>query len=398
MFLIDDILKALKANTEAARLETLKQDVKTAVHGSEQIYGAGHGEEKLSHALEYLKSKGYDPDKDMLQPFIEATVYEMNQAKKPKAAPIAVASNSKEFKAKYGKKRFTSANAGQSRILNHIYSGLQINDGIPQADREKLFDIQAIQGKVDLAKDGNRYLAYVRLTEWTVDAFQGAINMRNSLRSVGAHMYQIAATLLCGENLRRQLGDTAKDANIWLWLHKLTVEGYTPQDEDFYMVMNLRKNLAQGLHYMDAYNTLIELIAAEIKIPEYTVFKVEMKSVTALIIAINEALKALREDVILYRTEEALPPDMDAEEAMEAYIRKNQGVNVDVSTGVIIDKFLHFTPEFLKKTLTAFEDIPTEPDQLQPEAVKAVKARLHSIVESGVYAWTTLFSMLKDGV
>jgi len=378
----------LKAQADSRYLESLQQDAKHAVYAAEQIYGAGHGADKYAYALKYLtEDKGYNPDKDMLQPIIEATVYEMNQANKPKRARIAVASNSKEFKAKYGKKRFTSANAGQSRILNHIYSGLQINDGIPPADRERLFDLQEIQRKVDIPKDGNRYLAYMRLTEWTVDAFQGAINMRNSLRSVGAHMYQIAATLLCGENLRRQLGDTAKDANIWLWLHKLTVEGYTPQDEDFYMVMNLRKNLAQGLHYMDAYNTLIELIAAEIKIPEYTVFKVEMKSVTALITAINEALDTLREDAISYRMEEAATPEEIA---------------VASAPGVTVEEFKanigRFTPDFLRETMTAFEEIPTEPEPLQPEAVKAVKTRLHSIVENGVYAWTTLFSMLKDGV
>jgi len=311
----------------------------------------------------------------------------MDGEKKPTRKRIAMAETAQEFKAKYGKKRFTSANAGQSRILNHIYTALQIEDSIPRSERVPLYDLRAIQGKVDVAKDGNRYVSYARLTEWTVDAYQAAINMRNSLRSVTAHLYQIAATLLCGENLRRTLGETAKEANIWLWLHTLTLEGYTPQDENFYMVKDLRTNIATGLKYMNAYNTLIAMIAAEMKIPEYTVFQVEMKGAIALITAANEALDALREDALLYRIEEAATPeDIAAASAPDATVAE------------IKDNIGRFTPEFLKETLTAFEPIEVEAEPLQPEAVNAVKERLGSILDSGVYAWTTLFSMLKDGV
>lgn len=52
MFLIDDILKMLKADTDATRLQMLKKDVKTAVYAAEQILGPGGGKDKFAYAMD----------------------------------------------------------------------------------------------------------------------------------------------------------------------------------------------------------------------------------------------------------------------------------------------------------------------------------------------------------
>lgn len=57
MFLIDDILKMLKADTDATRLRMLKNDVKTAVYAAEQILGPGGGKDKFAYAMDYLTNK-----------------------------------------------------------------------------------------------------------------------------------------------------------------------------------------------------------------------------------------------------------------------------------------------------------------------------------------------------
>lgn len=286
------------------------------------------------------------------------------------------ATTAADFKAKYGKKRFTASNAGQAQLLNYIYDGIQIIDGIPRPDTETLYpDLKPIQNKVATSKnatrDANRYFAYGRLVEWTILSFQGAVNMKNAVMSAAAHLYFVASTVINGENLRQILGDKANQESVYLCLRSLlTIEGYTPQDANHYTVENIRDNITNGLHYIDCYNTLIDMIAEEIGILEYGIFKVNMEHVAALIKATNEALSALRDNVRLYRIERA---------------------EEDIGT------VGNFTPEFINETLTIFQPIETDPEPLYPEAVYVVRDRIREIIDKGIHSWANLLTMLKDG-
>ena len=81
------------------------------MYAAEQVLGSDGGKDKFAYAMDYLTNKkGYDPDKDMLRELIEATVFQMH--KDMPRTRKAKAETAEEFKAKYGKKRFTAANAG----------------------------------------------------------------------------------------------------------------------------------------------------------------------------------------------------------------------------------------------------------------------------------------------
>jgi hypothetical protein len=61
-------LKSKTTNEQQAKIEAA---LRVAVCAAEQLYGAGHGKEKLEYAAEHLRSRGYEVDEDA----IEAAVY-----------------------------------------------------------------------------------------------------------------------------------------------------------------------------------------------------------------------------------------------------------------------------------------------------------------------------------
>lgn len=61
----------LKANASAKQQETLEAVYRTIIFAAEQLYGSGHGEEKLNYAIARLEEKGYTADRTL----IESTVY-----------------------------------------------------------------------------------------------------------------------------------------------------------------------------------------------------------------------------------------------------------------------------------------------------------------------------------
>ena len=57
------VIPWIKAKTTNEQQATLKAVVKTLVFAAEQMYGAGHGSEKLEFVCERLRLSGYDVDK-----------------------------------------------------------------------------------------------------------------------------------------------------------------------------------------------------------------------------------------------------------------------------------------------------------------------------------------------
>ncbi len=65
----------IKAKTTEKQQENLQAAVHVAVYAAEQIFGAGHGEEKLDYALEKLNEAGFNVEKDLVREAIETAVY-----------------------------------------------------------------------------------------------------------------------------------------------------------------------------------------------------------------------------------------------------------------------------------------------------------------------------------
>ena len=52
----------IREKTTTEQAERYAAAVRVAVFAAEQIFGAGHGAEKMSYAIRYLHDKGYDVD------------------------------------------------------------------------------------------------------------------------------------------------------------------------------------------------------------------------------------------------------------------------------------------------------------------------------------------------
>lgn len=370
MFLIDDILKMLKADTDATRLRMLERDVKTAVYAAEQVLGSGGGKDKFAYAMDYLTNKkGYDPDKDMLRELIEATVFQMH--KDMPRTRKAKAETAEEFKAKYGKKRFTAANAGKALIYRFIYWTYLKNEGMTNEEiaAQPLYNMDNIRRKPETLKDALQYNVYVSLQEWLTNAFDSAVYIRNATDGAISHFYTIVADAIAGENLRAALGEAIHEDKVALWLSALSVDGLRPTKSAYNLALSLRANIDTGLRYLNVYNTLINMIGKEIEIPEFTVFQVNISNTKDSIERLNAALALLRDEI----SNRGVVPDGEAVPAISPA----------------------FTPKEMEATLEAYREVSPDVPPIPVDNVTYTERNLRAFVLEGSKAWTNLFSILS---
>lgn len=370
MFLIDDILKMLKADTDATRLRMLERDVKTAVYAAEQVLGSGGGKDKFAYAMDYLTNKkGYDPDKDMLRELIEATVFQMH--KDMPRTRKAKAETAEEFKAKYGKKRFTAANAGKALIYRFIYWTYLKNEGMTNEEiaAQPLYNMDNIRRKPETLKDALQYNVYVSLQEWLTNAFDSAVYIRNATDGAISHFYTIVADAIAGENLRAALGEAIHEDKVALWLSALSVDGLRPTKSAYNLALSLRANIDTGLRYLNVYNTLIDMIGKEIEIPEFTVFQVNISNTKDSIERLNAALALLRDEI----SNRGVVPDGEAVPAISPA----------------------FTPKEMEATLETYREVSPDVPPIPVDNVTYTERNLRAFVLEGSKAWTNLFSILS---
>ena len=65
------VIPWIKAKTTNEQQIKIEAAVRTAVFAAEQIYGAGHGKEKLDYAAEYLHNHGYEVDLDQIEAAVQ---------------------------------------------------------------------------------------------------------------------------------------------------------------------------------------------------------------------------------------------------------------------------------------------------------------------------------------
>lgn len=277
--------------------------------------------------------------------------------------PIAYAHSAEEMREKYSRKRFSSATAGKSIVYSLIYRGYQINENTPPEQRDYLYDpekMEAIKGKVDNGNDAYLYNMYFEFGKWLPTAFESAIIARNGLKSLISHFYNLAASTLAAENLRQALGDKANDDMVELWLRTLTIESYAPQSPGRFTVTTIRDNIENALRYINSYNTLIDIIAAMIEVPETRFYRLDMDNTEGGIASLNEALDALRADASAYRM------------AGDA------------------------SPDYIRDTLSVFGPISAEPAPIPPENITATRRRIHFMMLPGTsYTWHDLIPQMN---
>ena len=285
------------------------------------------------------------------------------------------ATTAAEFKEKYGRRRLSASTAGKAVLYNYLYKGYQQDERAPEI--KPLYpSIDTFYQKVQTLEDLDAYHMYVNLVAWLTTAFEAAVTMRNALTSVIAQYYNLTASALAGENIRRHIGEQAEDSATRLWLQTITIDHYTPQSDSGDVPETLRGNIDSALRYLLCYNTCIRMIADKIETPELDLYRVDMRSTEARLQGLNEALTALREDIAMYRGAEVLAPDATAEE--------------------VLSSLWQYTPDYLKETLKGFENVAYDPEPIPEENIKAAENILrYNILIEHKNAWYALLLALK---
>ena len=71
------VIPYIKSKKNSEEIALIMSWVVIAVRAAEQIYKAGHGDEKKAYVLAYLNNKGLMIDSDTLDKMIEAAVYDL---------------------------------------------------------------------------------------------------------------------------------------------------------------------------------------------------------------------------------------------------------------------------------------------------------------------------------
>lgn len=278
-----------------------------------------------------------------------------------------------EFKAKYGGKRYTSHTAGKAPVIELLYHMIQVNEQGGHGITKQLYqDMNAIKAKVDNVEDMNLYNAYLHLLEWNKTAYDATVMSRNALKSAISDFSNITKTIIAAENLRREVKESPSES-FTLWLSTITIEAYTPQRSGFSAVQTLRRNIEQGIRYVHAYNSFVEIIAKAIEIPEYNLLQVSTASSKALLLALNEALTCLREDVAMYRGAEISAPE-------------------DTTAEDVLSDLTRWTPDYLKATMASFSPVEIEPPPIPEEFTQVARSRIRRDFHTSFISWGNLFT------
>lgn len=262
-----------------------------------------------------------------------------------------------EFREKYSKKRFTSHTAPKAVLYSFLYDIYQQGEG---GVKGTLYpDITGIQQKVETYEDMDTWNGYLNLVEWQRSAFNTAVFMRNSLQGALSDYHHIVTSLIAAENLRADLRGEKLSETSTIFLSSLTLEAYAPQSNG-YTITTLRKNIEASLRYMIAYNAFIELIAEELKTPEYVRLKVLMRGVHETLNEVNRALALLRDVANRERAEEP---------------------------GI----FPTWSQEYLQETLRAFEPVGEDIPPVPEDRVAFARDGIRRGIKKGQYSWYTLY-------
>lgn len=292
--------------------ERLQKAAAYAVVEAENNYKHGENEEKLQHAISFLKCAGYKLTDAEAQAVIEAEVEKLKKTEKIKRQAL----DTDEFIDKYYKKRFTPANAGKAYLLSFLFD---VYNGEKEKVKGSLWNIEAIKEKIITEEDMRSFDAYYHLTEWLRSMYENSRTIKNSLQTYMWAFDHMAGEILSAENVRRlaikkpilstdvQHKNNLPELPLSLWMDTLSLEYYTPESDGRYIVMNLRENIEENLRYIVAYHAFIDVIAEYTGIPECNILKVKTAPIKSRISALNETLDMLRTDIQNNRKTETDP-------------------------------------------------------------------------------------------
>lgn len=298
--LINDIVKYFKAKNDLDRLKQLEADAMRAVEAAEQGC-PGDNEAKKAYAIDYLTRLGYEPDKDMSDAAVEASVYRMKQRQaaqgRPKRQPKPLTAEA--FKRRWGHNAYIPMDVGKAAICSLTYANMPDR---PEGDY--LFtgqQLESLQATITTQEEYNQYVAYRQLEDWLTSRQTAA---RGWAALLYAHMSMISHSIcemIWAEEAIKGYADTLgrEQAEANIFMHKLDTGRFTFDDTNEAQSYRLRDLIENEAMQVERYNTTVRLIAKEIKLPELaTVFCISLDNLPAKVEFINANIQQLHDDLV----------------------------------------------------------------------------------------------------
>lgn len=294
------------------------------------------------------------------------------------------AKNTAEFIDKYYKKRFSPSTAGKAYLLSFLLDAYSMSE---KGIQTSLWDIETLKSKINTDEDIRSFDAYYHLTEWLRNLYENSRTMRNALQGTLSDFYHTVTSILAAENIRACVIDSYftdkgsessgedqdKDPEtiLTLWINTISLEAYTPQSDGGYLLYALRTNIGEGLRYLVAYHTFLDVIAEYTGIPECSYLKIKMDNIRDSLASLNKALELLRKNVKKYR----------GPEITEAIVKKR----LPHATRVL------WTQDYLDTTMRAFRPVGEEPP-VPEDRVIFLKESIRREFKQSYINWYVLYS------
>lgn len=356
--------------------------------------------ERIKNATEKALSESKAQDK-IERAVAKAAAETLTEARKDKKAP---AKNTEEFILKYCKKRFTPSTAGKAYLLSFLLDAYSMSE---RGVQTTLWDVEYLRSKVETEEDIRSFDAYYHLTEWLRNLYENSRTMRNALQGVLSDFYHTTTSIIAAENIRKcvinpQLTDKLQtlegealreeinkspDTLLTLWLNTISLEAYTPQSDGGLLMRALRENIREGLRYLVAYHTFLDVIADFTGIPECAYLKIKSAPLKESLSNLNEALDLLRDNVKKYREPEIIESSASRPENFHI-----TGMNLEPKLDNFLPASLTFwTPEYLSATMKYFEPVGEEPP-VPEEKVQYLRDSIRQNFKREYINWYVLYT------
>ena len=355
---------------------------------------------KVRDAVEAAQA-GSTAQKKVERAVARAAAEDISEArKKDKTAP---AKNTEEFIIKYSKKRWTPTTAGKAYLLSFLYDAYSMTE---RGVQTTLWDMELLKSKIHAEEDIRSFDAYYHLTEWLRNLYENSRTMRNALQGTLSDFYHTTTSIIAAENIRKCVitsdlteklqslsGDKYKEeinsnpeTLLTLWLNTISLEEYTPQRDGGQLLRALRENIGEGLRYIVAYHTFLDVIADFTGIPECAYLKIRDETLKNSLSSLNKALELLRNNVKRYREPEI----------MEAAGRPERpsiiGIELEPKLQELLPASLTlWTPEYLSATMRYFEPVEEE-GPVPEERVHFLRDSIRRDFKREFINWYVLYS------
>lgn len=336
----------------------------------------------------------------------KAAAETISEARKDKKTP---ARNTEEFITKYAQKRFSPSTAGKAYLLSFLLDAYSMSE---RGVQTTLWDVAYLRSKVQTEEDIRSFDAYYHLTEWLRNLYENSRTMRNALQGVLSDFYHTVTSILAAENIRECVLDQiitekvetlrgealSEEINqnpgtlLTLWLNSISIEAYTPQSDGGLLIKALRNNIREGLRYIVAFHTFLDVIADFTGIPECAYLKIKSAPLKENLSNLNEALDLLRDNVKKYREPEIMKY-YESRSNQSSFFRMKLEPKLD---NLLPASLILWTPKYLNATMENFRPVEEEPP-VPEERVQFLRDSIRREFKREYINWYVLYSRYSIG-